>query len=219
MMRLKKIPLKRLQIILVILDIVLCGAFLATKAINRKTPVDVKISESSIRRICELATLDCFYHNVSEWENPGDFLNAGKKLWMEYDGIIRVGIKAEKLEISDPDKDGVITVRIPPATILAKDLDEQSIYEIDSTSPLWGFVPIYGSVSTEERRDALAGAQKDMEASAEKNEMVLAEALDRAKKIIERNIVALGEAGGKQYTVRFEDISEEPAVPQETQAQ
>jgi hypothetical protein len=58
-----------------------------------------------------------------------------------------------------------------------------------------------------------------MEASAEKNEMILGEARDRAKKIIERNIVALGEAGGKQYTVRFEDISEEPAVPQETPAQ
>ena len=215
----KKLSTRQLLIIVLVVDVLLFGAFVATKLLNNKAPADRQISESSIRRICELATLECFYHNVSEWHNSGDFWNAGKKLWMEYDGIVRVGIKGDQVKVSDPDKEDVITVTIPSATILGKDLDERSIYEIDSESPLWGFVPIYGSVSTEDRRDALANAQEDMEASAAKNEMVLGEARERAKMIIEKNIVSLGEAGGKHYTVRFVDASETQATPQTDEPQ
>ena len=215
----KKPSTRQLLIIVLVVDIILCGAFIATKLLNNKTHADRQISESSIRHICELATLECFYHNVTEWNDPGDFFNAGKKLWMEYDGIVRVGIKGEQVHVSDPDKDDVITVTIPSAAILGKDLDEKSIYEIDSQSPLWGFVPIYGSVSTEDRKEALSGAQKDMEASAMKNEMILSEARERAKMIIEKNIISLGEAGGKHYTVRFVDTSETQTMPQTDEAQ
>ncbi len=215
----KKRSTKKVLILVLVIDIVLCGAFVATKLLNNRSRADRQISEASIRRICELATLECFYHNVSEWHNPGDFLNAGKKLWIEYDGIVRVGIKGDQVHVSDPDPEGVITVTIPSATILGKDLDENSIYEIDSGSPLWGFIPIYGSVSTEDRKNALANAQEDMEGSAAKNEMVLSEAWERAKMIIKKNIVSLGEAGGKHYTVRFVDAPETQEVPQTGEAQ
>lgn len=201
----KKLSMRNLLIIVLVIDIILCGAFILIKVINNKKPADRQISESSIRRICELATLDCFYHNVSEWHDPGDFFNAGKKLWMEYDGVVRVGIDGNLVKVSDPDADGVITVTIPQAVVLGKDLDEKSIYEIDSGSPLWGFIPIYGSVSTEERKKALAAAQEDMAASAANNEMVLDEARVRAMKTIEKNIMELGESAGKNYKIRFAD--------------
>ena len=58
----------------------------------------------------------------------------------------------------------------------------------------WGFVPLYGCVNTEERKIALADAQEDMVASASENGMVLDEAQDRAKKIIKKNIVAMGKS-------------------------
>ncbi|MBR6442777.1 MAG: DUF4230 domain-containing protein [Clostridia bacterium] len=212
----KKLSTRQLLIIVLVIDIILCGVFILINFNQKKTTVDRQISESSIQRICELATLDCFYHNVSEWSKSGNWIGYGaKKLWIEYDGIVRVGIKANKIKISDPDKNDVITVTMPAATILDKDLDENSIYEIDSESPMWGFVPFYESVSTEERREALANAQEDMESSAAKNDMILDEALVRAKKIIEKNIVTIGEAGGKHYKVKFIDASETQSVPTE----
>ena len=46
-----------------------------------------------------------------------------------------------------------------------------------------------------------------MAVSASQNGMILNEARERAKKIIEKNLVAVGEASGKRYTVRFVDPS------------
>lgn len=205
----KTLLTKRLIIILTIVDILLCGVFIYIHFNKKTEPTDRRISESNIKRICELATLDCYYHNVTEWSHPGNWIGYGaKKLWIEYDGTVRAGIKADRVRISGPDIDNIITVFIPAATILDKDLDENSIYEIDSESPLWGFVPLYSSVGIEERRDAVANAQEDMEASASRNGMILNEAQERAKKIIEKNILAIGEASGKQYIVKFVDEDE-----------
>ena len=215
----KMLTTRKLLVIILIVDIILCGAFILTNNRNNTTPAAQELSESSIRRICKLATLKCYYHNVTEWSNPGDFFNAGKKLWMEYDGIVDAGIDGSKVKISDPDQDGVVTVTIPKATILKKDLDEKSIYEINSNSPLWGFVPIYGSISTEERKEALAAAQNDMEASATHNETILDEAQERAEKIIKNNIEKIGEAAGKQYTVKFIPISETETSTTEQKSQ
>ena len=47
--------------------------------------------------------------------------------------------------------------------------------------------------------------QKEMENTASKDRMILSEARERAKLIIERNIKAAGEAQGIQYTVKFID--------------
>lgn len=213
----KKLSTRQLIYAVLIIDLLIFAALLFLRPDRRKAPAESQISEFNIKRICELATLDCFYHNVSEWSKPGNFIGYGaKKFWIEYDGIVRVGVRADQIKISEPDKDGVVTVTMPEAVILDKDLDEESLYEIDSSSPMWGFIPIYSSVSTEERKSALADAQEDMAKSASENSMILAEARERAKKIIEQNIVAVGAASGKEYKVRFSDesaLNTETAAP------
>lgn len=206
----KKLSSKRLLIIVLVVDILLAGTLVFVNSNKQGFSNAGHISESNIQRICELATLECFYHNVTEWKKDGNFFGyGGKKLWIEYDGIVRVGIKAGgQIKISEPDKDGVITVTMPVATILGKDLDEKSIYEIDSEMPMWGFIPLYEGVNTEERKIAISQAQRDMEASASQNGMILDEALNRAKKIIEKNIVSIGESAGRHYSVKFVNASE-----------
>ena len=207
----KKLSIKQLIIIVLVADIILCiTAFLTIsgKSNNPETETTVReISKPNIQKLCELTTLECYYHNVSDWSQSayGLFGYGAKKVWIEYDGVVRVGIKAGQIKISDPDENDVITVTMPEATILDKDLDERSIKEISSDTPVLFF---NDEVNTEDRKKALANAQEDMEASAAKNDMILGEAQERAKKIIERNIVALGEAGGKHYTVKFIDASE-----------
>lgn len=204
----KKMTTQKWLILVLIVDFILCGAFILTKVLNKPESGARQVSEANIHRICELATLDCFYHNVAEWsqDSYNIFGYGEKKVWIEYDGMVRVGIKAGNLKISSPDNEGVVTVTIPDATILDKDLDEHSIYEIDSEKTVLFWTD---EVNTENRKEALINAQNDMEASAAKNEMIMGEALERAKKIIERNIVALGEIGGNQYKVKFVDIADE----------
>lgn len=211
----KRLSTKQLLILVLVVDIILCGAFILTKILNKKESVSKQISESNIQRICELATLECYYHNVSDWEQPAyGILGYGeKKIWIEYDGFVRVGIDAGKIKISEPDKDNVVTVTIPSAVILDKDLDESSIKEITSDRTVLAIFT--DEVNTEDRRKALAAAQDDMEVTASKNEMILGEARERAKKIIERNITAIGEAGGKHYFVKFIDTPESQTAPAE----
>ena len=206
-------------ILLVLYNIALfCASSIIRDYKDSKT-VGSHISKSSIQKICELATLDCFYHNVSEWSKSGNIIGYGaKKLWIEYDGMVRIGINANDIEVSEPDKDNVITVMIPDAVILEKDLDEKSIYEIDSESPLWKFVPLYNAVNTDERKAALADAQNDMEASASNNTMILDEAKERAKMIIEQNIKTAKKAEGTECTVKFVDAPEAQTVSSEEKA-
>ena len=204
----KKLSTRQLLIIVVVIDIVLCGAFVFVNLSKNSFPTERQISESNIQRICELATLDCFYHNVTEWSDPGNIIGYGaRKLWIEYDGIVRVGMKADQIKISEPDSNNVVTVTIPDAVILDKDLDESTVREIDSQTVLLGFIQ-WSEVNTEDRRKALSKAQDEMADSASQNGTILAEAKNRAKMIIETNIVAAGEAAGKHYKVKFVNASE-----------
>ena len=210
----KKLSARQLLLLVLIVDILLCGAFILTNVLYKAKPVERKSSEPNIQRICELATLECYYHNVSNWSQDAyGLLGYGeKKVWIEYDGMVRVGINAGGIKISEPDKDDVITVTIPAATILEKDLDENTIREITSDRTVLFFTD---QVNTEDRRKALAAAQNDMEESASQNAMILGEAQERAKKIIERNLLAAGEASGKHYKIKFIDASETPATDPE----
>lgn len=208
----KRLGTRKLMIIALVIDAILLGILIFPGILPTTPGIDMQISEASIQRICELSTLDCFYHNVTEWKNEGGFLQPGKKLWLEYDGVVRVGVKADQIKVSEPDSKGNVTVTMPEAIILGNNLDENSIREIDSELPLWGFLPIYDSVNTEERKEALASAQTDMVATAENNSMILTEARERAKTIIRKNIESIGEANGKQYHVVFVSASDEQAA-------
>ena len=160
---------------------------------------------SGVTSVCELATLKCYYHNVAkaETEASGIFakwLKTGyKKIWTEYSGIIEYGIDISQVTVSEPDKDGVVTVTIPDAQVLNVDVDEDSL-----GTPLTdtGFLT---SITTEEKTTTLAGAQEAMEQQAKENTEMLAQAKARAKTLIEGYIKNVGEGIGEEYTVEWKD--------------
>lgn len=160
---------------------------------------------SGVTSVCELATLKCYYHNVAkaETEASGMFakwLKTGyKKIWTEYSGIIEYGIDISQVTVSEPDKDGVVTVTIPDAQVLNVDVDEDSL-----GAPLTdtGFLT---SITTEEKTTTLAGAQEAMEQQAKENTEMLAQAKARAKTLIEEYIKNVGEGIGEEYTVEWKD--------------
>ena len=160
---------------------------------------------SGVTSVCELATLKCYYHNVAkaETEASGIFakwLKTGyKKIWTEYSGIIEYGIDISQVTVSEPDKNGVVTVTMPDAQLLNVDEDEDSL-----GTPLTdtGFLT---SVTTEEKTTTLAGAQEAMEQQAKENTEMLSQAKARAKTLIEEYIKNVGESIGEEYTVEWKD--------------
>lgn len=160
---------------------------------------------SGVTSVCELATLKCYYHNVAkaETEASGIFakwLKTGyKKIWTEYSGIIEYGIDISRVTVSEPDKNGVVTVTMPDAQVLNVDVDEDSL-----GTPLTdtGFLT---SVTTEEKTTTLAGAQEAMEQQAKENTEMLSQAKARAKTLIEEYIKNVGESIGEEYTVEWKD--------------
>ena len=165
---------------------------------------------SGVTSVCELATLKCYYHNVAkaETEASGIFakwLKTGyKKIWTEYSGIIEYGIDISQVTVSEPDKNGVVTVTMPDAQVLNVDVDEDSL-----GTPLTdtGFLT---SVTTEEKTTTLAGAQEAMEQQAKENTEMLSQAKARAKTLIEEYIKNVGESIGEEYTVEWKDA--EPGI-------
>lgn len=160
---------------------------------------------SGVTSVCELATLKCYYHNVAkaETEASGIFakwLKTGyKKIWTEYSGIIEYGIDISQVTVSEPDKNGVVTVTMPDAQVLNVDVDEDSL-----GTPLTdtGFLT---SVTTEEKTTTLAAAQEAMEQQAKENTEMLSQAKARAKTLIEEYIKNVGESIGEEYTVEWKD--------------
>lgn len=160
---------------------------------------------SGVTSVCELATLKCYYHNVAkaETEASGIFakwLKTGyKKIWTEYSGIIEYGIDISQVTVSEPDKNGVVTVTMPDAQVLNVDVDEESLGTLLTDT---GFLT---SVTTEEKTTTLAGAQEAMEQQAKENTEMLSQAKARAKTLIEEYIKNVGESIGEEYTVEWKD--------------
>ncbi len=181
-----------------VLCLLLCLSMLLAAGCNTKARND---SFSQLHTICELATLRCYYHNVAKYmDGQNSLFHLGyKKIWMEYAGIVTVGIDASKVTVSKPDKNGVVKVTIPKAEVLAIDFDEHSIAEITETGLL-------ASITAKNRADTLAYAQADMEKTARENSMILRQGQTRAKKVIEEYIEKIGTGLGKPYTVEWVEV-------------
>ena len=89
---------------------------------------------SSIKSVCELSTLKCYYHNVATYEKNAHgllkvFGSGYKKIWIEYSGIVNLGIDINKVDISEPDTNNVITIKIPDAEVQSTSLDKSTLSE------------------------------------------------------------------------------------------
>ncbi len=165
---------------------------------------------SQLGTIAELATYKNFYHNVAEYESgEKSFLRLNyKKIWIEYSGIVQVGIDAAKVSIKKTDSSDVVVVTIPPARVLNIDFDEDSIQKRSEKGS------IFSSLSSQIDLEIFAKAQEDMEQKARQDENMLIQAQNRAKKVIGQYIQKCGEAVGRNYTIEWEEIEDDnPVIP------
>ena len=75
---------------------------------------------AQIRSICDLATLECYYHNVakSTKEKGSGLAHLGekeRKFWIEYTGVVKIGIEMSDVKM---DVNGTsVQITIPGAKI------------------------------------------------------------------------------------------------------
>lgn len=167
----------------------------------------VTLSEySSVNTICELAALRSYYHNVALYEKQPDGLfkygiakYGYKKLWLEYSGIVEIGIDASQIQIGAPSPQGIVDVYVPEARVLNVDADESTLSE-PITESGW-LTPITG----EDEAKAYAAAQQAMRTEAEHDEALLRRARKNAQLLLEQYIINTGRAMGVEYTVNWLD--------------
>ena len=170
-------------------------------------PATEELQITQMRTICELATMDCYYHNVAKYyEKDADkgFLGLGKKdkkFWVEYSGEVTIGLDATlvALQVSGDQ----VTITIPPAKVLGAKVYSDSLttdsYIIDKDS---------ADITAEDQTRVFENAQADMLAQASNDHLLLFNAQQRAQMRLEDYVTNIGNAIGVTYQINLIDLDE-----------
>lgn len=95
-------------------------------------PEEKKIEVRTMREIAELATVECYFHNVAKSDrelNP-EWYEVWKKknmrFWVEYEGVVKIGIDVSKLKV-EVSESNVVTITMPEAVVLDAVVNEESL--------------------------------------------------------------------------------------------
>ncbi len=165
---------------------------------------EIEPQASQMKSICELATMKCYYHNVAKYteENASGmwFWEKDRKFWVEYAGIVNIGIDTSKVKM-EVKKDNV-NITIPQAQVLDCKVDNATLTE-DS------FIVAKNSakVEAEHQTAAFKEAQSKMQEAASNDTALLSNAQQRAQKLLEDYVNNIGNCIGKKYKINwtFED--------------
>lgn len=208
----KKMVVLLLTVIL-LLNSVACGKQQPEETFNTEPEL------SQMKAICELAVMDCYYHNVAKYlEKDADkgFLGIGKKdkhFWIEYDGVATVGIDVSlvNLEIRGTE----VTVTLPEAKVFNCEVNSASLskdsFIVDKKS---------ADIDAEDEIKAFEKAQTKLEEAVAADKVLLANAQQQAKNLLEEYITNIGKVVEKQYAIKwvYVDADGKPTgVVEETQ--
>ena len=181
-----------LTMIFIILSCVSCG--------TDRNNFELEILD--MKEICELSVMKCYYHNVAKYnkEDTQGFLwwKKDTHFWIEYTGVVTLGIDAEKVDIRVNGEK--VTIILPLAKVLDWDLDEQSmVYYVDGDS---------SKVHVEDEQAAIVEAQAHMKQEVETNRELLNDARERAKILLENYIISIGKHLNITYEIEWEYLDE-----------
>ena len=182
----------------VILIITITGA---TGCGKTDTPTVVaKPQVSQMKSIFELAVMECYYHNVAKYneEDASGVLwwKKDKHFWIEYSGVVKLGIDVSLVHIDI--NDSTITITLPEAKVLGCKVDSASLtkdsYIVDKNS---------ATITATDVIMAFNEAQQKLEEEASSNKALLSEAQQRAKTLLENYITNIGTTIGETYTITW----------------
>ncbi len=161
---------------------------------------------SQMKSICELATMKCYYHNVAKYMEEDAsgmwFWSKDRKFWIEYAGIVTIGIDISKMKMEV--KNDNVTITIPQAQVLGCEVDDATLTEES-------FVVAKNSakIEAEHQTAAFKEAQAKMQESASTDTALLSNAQQRAQKLIEDYVNNIGGCIDKKYKITWEYLEED----------
>ena len=166
---------------------------------------EIEPQASQMKSICELATMQCYYHNVAKYfekdASGALWWKKDRKFWVEYSGVVTIGIDTS-LVTMEIDGD-TVTITIPPAKVLGCKVDEKTLtkdsFIVDQNS---------AAVEAEHQTEAFKEAQAKMREAAENDTALLASAQQRAQKLLEDYVLNIGSSVGKAYKIKWVYIND-----------
>lgn len=163
----------------------------------------IKPDLMQIRNACELATVKCCFNNVARSDKlKGSGLShtgeKDRKFWIEYSGHIDIGI--DMSEIAMETDENIITITIPRAKVLRIETDAYSddYLTFDKDTGI-NKNPLRAADASE----AIKQANEQLIEEYNSNSTIIANAQDRARKLIENYIMQIGVATNVEYDIKW----------------
>ena len=178
--------------------VVLCASWAAPAEEDLSA---LKLQEKQIKAICELAVMDCYYHNVAKFTEEDAqgalWWKKDKRFWVEYSGVVQFGVDVSQVEIVDI-QDTTVKITLPEAKVLGCKVDSSSLSE-DS------FIVDKDSADIEAGDEVAAfdEAQRQLEKLASSNKALLGNAQQRAQELLGEYVRNIGAAVGKDYQIEW----------------
>ena len=153
-----------------------------------------------------LVTYQAYYHNVVEYDKKAGtgithLFEEDRKLFAEYTGTIKLGINLSKVKIKTSGRE--VNVFIPKASVIgAPNVDKDDFKEENFIESREGINK--NPITADDSAAAFDKAQTEMFESASQDEELLSKAQQRAKIIIEENIIQFSGLNQKDYSINWE---------------
>lgn len=163
--------------------------------------VDIKVINSEIQEIGELATIEYLYTDAGKFEDPKKVFGKNipfttKSFIAKWDGCIKAGIDISQVIAEADENNKEIIIHMPEAEILSHEVDNDSIETLDEKDGL------FNPIKVEDVRDFDLVSKQSMEERAIENgilEKASENAKDVIKKLLENDV-----AEELQYSIKFE---------------
>lgn len=191
------------KIAIILLSVLTVSMFSGYSQKAEKSSTEPDIMQ--IRSICNLATLECYYHNVAKSEKPAGsgmahWGEVDRRFWVEYTGIAKIGIDMSEVDMKiEGDK---VSVFIPEAKLLSTSIHEK---ELNEESYIFSGDSWFNKnkITAEDQTSAINKAQTEMSETVMNNDTLLLSAQTRAQKLIENYIVQLGQLSNIEYKIEW----------------
>ena len=163
--------------------------------------------EEQVKTICQLAVLECEYHNLAKYQDGQKverflWMTKGKRFWVEYSATAVLGIDAD--QVSMELQGDVVSITLPRARVLNCKVNGDSLskdsYIVDKDS---------APVTAEDEVRAFKDAQDSLQQTVETDGNMLDLAQTRVEDLLRNYVNSLAKATGTEYQVEFHYIEED----------
>lgn len=173
---------------------------LTTACGKAEAPVLPVPQEGQMKAICQLAVLECDYHNLAKFEQKDAskflWMPKDKRFWVEYSATAVLGIDAD--QVSMELQGDVVSITLPRARVLNCEVNGDSLskdsYIVDKDS---------APVTAQDEVYAFQEAQDSLRQTVEADGDMLDLAQTRVEELLKNYVNSLAKATGTEYRVEF----------------